>query len=171
MPQRQKTPPVETQDLPDISAADQEFARLIAIGKCSLSDAYRQTRDASNAQAKTVWAEASRLRSSPKVGAWVDAFRVAGLGAAGYTIEQHVSELQRLKGLSVASGNMGAAVQCEQTIGKAAGLHVERIQEVPSDPVDALRQIAKDQPDIAASLAAQAGIALDDVMPSKRTLN
>jgi hypothetical protein len=171
MPQQKKTAPIEATDLPDISEADQEFARLVALGKMSLTDAFRQTRDCSAWQATSIHAQASRHRSNPKIQAWIDAFRTAGVGAAGYTFEQHVAELQRLKSLSVNSGNMGAAVQCEQTIGKAAGLHIERVQEVPHDPVQALKDIAASQPEIAASLAQQAGIAVEDIIPSARTLN
>lgn len=162
MPQQKKTAPIEHAELPDLSEADQEFARLVALGKGTLSDAFRQTRDTSNYQPKTVWAEASRLRSSPKVGAWVDAFRAAGLGAAGYTLERHVAELERLKALSVKSGNMGAALGCEQTIGKASGLHVERYEDMTqrdNDPFDTLRNIARDLgDDIARQAAAKAGI-------------
>lgn len=158
MAQRKITTPTEAIDLPDISEADQEFARLVALGKTSLSDAYRQTHDCASWVANSVWCAASKLRSNTKVQQWIDAFRSAGLGASSVTFERHVAELERLKALSVASGNMGAAVQCEQTIGKAAGLHIDRIQEVPMDATQTLKDIAQHQPDLAAALAQQHGI-------------
>ena len=171
MPQRQKTAPVDAPSLPDISEQDQEFARLVAIGKGTLSDAYRATHDCAHWQSNSVWAKASALRANGKIQIWIDAFRAAGLGASGYTLERHVAELERIKGLSLASGNLGAALGCEQTIGKAAGLHIERVQEVPIDPVQTLKDIAAHQPDVAASLAEQAGIPWADIDPSSRTLN
>ena len=159
MAQRQITKPIEEPELPDLSEADQEFARLIALGKGSLTDAYRATHDCASWQQASIWAQASRHRSNPKVQAWIDAFRSAGVGASGVTYERHVAELERLKKLSIASGNMGAAVTCEQTIGKAAGLHIDRVQEVPHDPVQTLKDIAQQHGDeFAAQLAAQAGI-------------
>lgn len=168
MPQRQKTAPVEAFDLPDISEADQEFARLIALGKGTIADAFRQTHDCQGWQNTSIWGQASRHKANPKIQAWINAFRAAGVGAAGYTFEQHVAELQRLKDLSVASGNMGAAVTCEQTIGKAAGLHVDQIRDLTNklDPADILRDIATTAPELAEHLAAQAGI---DITPRSTT--
>ena len=159
MPQRQKTAPIEATDLPDISAEDQEFARLVALGKMSLTDAYRATHDCAAWSSPSVHAQASRHRSNPKIQSWIDAFRTAGVGASSVTFERHVAELERLKALCVTSGNMGAAVQCETVIGKAAGLHVEQIRDVTNiDTVATLKEIAQTSPDLAAALAAQHGI-------------
>ena len=157
--QRQKTKPIEAASLPDLSEADQEFARLVAMGKTSLAEAYRQTHDCAAWQSNSIWARASALRASGKVQVWIDAFRTAGIGASAITFERHVSELERLKALCVQSGNMGAAVQAETVIGKAAGLHVEQIRDVTQhDTVQTLKEIAQASPELAAALAAQHGI-------------
>jgi hypothetical protein len=170
MPQQQRTKPIDAAELPDLEPRDQEFVRLVAIGK-SASDAFRATRDCGDWLPQSVWAAASRLRSDDKVQAWLDAAKLAGLASCAVTYEGHLQELDRLKALCIKSGNMGAAVACEQTRGKAAGLHIDRVQEVPLDPVQTLKDIARDQPEIAASLAAQAGIPWADIDDSKRTLN
>lgn len=173
MPQRLKTKPASetAAELPDITPAQAEFVRNILAGKTA-TDAYRTAFDVGDWLPSSIWCEASKLRNSPKVQQWIEASKIAGLGSTAVTYERHINELERLKALSIASGNMGAAVQCEQTIGKAAGLHVEQIRDVTkTDPVDMLRDIARDRPDIAASLAKDIGIPIEDVLPSTRTLN
>ena len=67
-------------------------------------------------------------------------------------------QLDRLKHLALEAGNHGAAIQAEQTRGKVAGHHIDRVMEIPADPVETLREIARTQPDVAASLAAAHGI-------------
>jgi hypothetical protein len=149
--------PINAPDLPELPACDQQFVHLIVTG-ASAAEAFRMTRDVAHWTPASVWAEASRLRNAPKIVSWIASAMKAGMASTKITIERHVRELERLKELSVASGNMGAAVQCEQTIGKAAGLHIDRVQEVPLDPVQTLKDIAQTQPDLAAQLAAAAGI-------------
>lgn len=173
MPQNLKTKPLPAVDadaLPELSLQQQKFVEGVVSGM-SASDAYRAAYDCRDWLPSSVWCAASKLRSDAKVAQWVAAAQMAGTSNVTVTYERHIRELERLKQLSIASGNMGAAVQCEQTIGKAAGLHVERIQEIPHDPVQALKDIATTQPEIAASLAQQAGIAVEDIIPSARTLN
>jgi hypothetical protein len=69
-----------------------------------------------------------------------------------------MAQLERIREAAMESGNIGAAVAAEQTRGKVAGHHVERIMEIPAEPADTLRTIAQHQPELAAQLAAQAGI-------------
>lgn len=157
MPQRKITDPQDVPELPDITPQQREFVRHIVTGK-SASDAYRLAYDCSGSAPSTVWCEASKLRSNPNVAQWIDAAKIAGLGSVAVSFESHIRELERLKALCVRSGNMGAAVQCEQTIGKAAGLHVERVMDVTHDPVQTLKDIAEHQPELAAELAAANGI-------------
>ncbi len=49
-----------------------------------------------------------------------------------YTLEQHVAELMRLKGLSLKDKQHSSAIKCEELIGKVMGLYVER-KEVALD--------------------------------------
>lgn len=166
MPQRKLTPAIDATDLPDLTAQQMAFVEGILAGKTA-TEAYRRAYDCSTMQSSTIWANASRLRAESNVSAWIDASKIAGLGSTVITYERHISELERLKVLCEKSGNMGAALGCEQTIGKAAGLHIDRVQEVPLDPAQTLREIAKDQPDLAAQLAQQHGIPWTDAAATK----
>ena len=157
MPRRKITEQPEAKDLPELTAQQMDFVQGILAGKTA-SDAYRAAYDCTNSTKNTVWCEASKLRGHPSVAQWIDAAKVNGMANCTVTYESHIRELERLKALSINSGNMGAAVQCEQTIGKAAGLHIERTQEVPIDAVQTLKDIAQHQPELAASMAAQHGI-------------
>ncbi|HET7156087.1 MAG TPA: hypothetical protein VFI87_12045 [Hyphomicrobiaceae bacterium] len=170
MPQRKKTSPTTAAELPDLTGQQHEFVRHICSGKTA-TDAYRLAYDCSSMAQTTIWAAASRLRSDCNVAAWIDAAKIAGLADHSVTYQGHLEELDRLKALCIKSGNLGAAVVCEQTRGKVGGLHIERVQEVPIDPVQTLKDIAAHQPDVAASLAEQAGIPWADIDPSSRTLN
>lgn len=148
-------------DLPDLTAQQQMFVEGILSGKTA-SDAYRAAYNTESMAARTVWAEASRLRSNPAVAAWITAARIAGLGSAVVTYESHVRELERIKEIALESGNIGAAVQAEQIRGKAAGLHVDQVRDITDrhDPAQTLREIAVHSPELAASLAAVHGIEL-----------
>jgi hypothetical protein len=158
MARRQITTTIDPTELPDLTPQQAEFVRHVVSGKTA-TDAYKAAYDCGGSLPRTIWAEASRLRNDPDIAAWIDAAKIAGLGSTAVTYERHINELERLKALCIKSGNMGAAVQCEQTIGKAAGLHVDKIMDVtPADPVQTLKDIAQHQPDLAAALAAQAGI-------------
>jgi phage terminase small subunit len=162
MPRRQRTKPVEldASELPELTPNQMEFVRLLLAGKSS-SDAYRGAYTTENMQQNTIWAAASRLRSDAKIDAWLVAGRTAHLGTAVLTKEMHLQELERLRELAMKSGNYGAAVAAEQTRGKVAGHHIERIQEVPADPVETLRTLYREgAKDAAIAMAEQHGIPL-----------
>jgi phage terminase small subunit len=158
MPRRQITDStIDAGELPDLTPQQQEFVRAILEGKTA-SDAYRAAYDTSNWANKSIWVEASRLANHPGVVLWLAAARKACLGSAVVTLDDHQRQLARLREIALASGNLGAAVAAEQTRGKVAGHHVERVMEVPADPVETLKQIGKTQPDLAAQLATLHGI-------------
>ena len=161
MPRRKITAPTmdlsAAEALPDLTPQQQEFVRQLLAGKTG-ADAYRAAYDTSNMLTNTVIAAASRLRSDANVSAWLAAGRKAHLGTAVLTRDAHMAELERLRELALESGNIGAAVAAEQTRGKVAGHHVERVMELPADPADTLKTIAEHQPDLAAQLAAAHGI-------------
>ncbi len=148
-------------ELPEITGQQLNFVRGVLEGK-SASDAYRVAYDCSESKPETIWASASRLRSDPKVSAWLDASRIAELGQAGVTLDQHIKRLDALKAIAVKTGNVGAAVQAEQLIGKAMGHYVERFEDVTkTDPSEVLKELAKIAPDAARALANEHGIQLD----------
>jgi hypothetical protein len=163
MAQRKKTEPIKNQfsDLPELTAKQMNFVKGLLEGKTA-SDAYRAAYDCSEMQPATIWAAASRLRSDDKVSAWLDASRIAELGSSTITLEQHIRRLDALKTIAVGTGNVGAAVQAEQLIGKAMGHYVEKFEDVTrSDPLAALEELARIAPDAAKALAQEHNISLD----------
>lgn len=151
------------EELPDLTAQQQKFVQGILEGKTA-SDAYRAAYDCSEMLTRTVWAEASRLNANHAVTAWLSAARIAGLGTAVVTFESHIRELDRLKQIAIASGNIGAAVQAEQIRGKAAGHHVDQIRDVTErhDPVQTVYDLAKLTGVDPHIIASQHGVALPD---------
>jgi hypothetical protein len=145
------------ESLPDLTPKQLAFVQGILAGK-SASDAYRAAYQCDRMSHATVWAEASRLRNDRNVTAWLAAARTAHLGNARVTLEQHVARLDELKQHALATGNVGAAVQAEQLIGKALGHYVERYADVSPDPMASLKEIAETSPELAEALAKQHGI-------------
>lgn len=161
MTQRKKTEPDQdySADLPDLNERQSKFVEAVLRGMNS-TEAYRTAYDTDGMAPNTIWSAASRLRSDAKVSLWISAARKNGLGTASLTLDSHLQELERLKAIAIETGNVGAAVQAEQLRGKAAGHYVEKHQDVSNitDPVQTLREIAKESPELAASLASQHGI-------------
>lgn len=160
MPQRQRTAPIDARELPALTEQQQEFVRQRLAGKTA-TDAYKASYSTADMLPRTVWAEASRLNTHPDITAWLSAARQAHLGTAVLTREGHMNELERLREIAIASGNVGAAVQAEQLRGKVAGHQVDRVADVTADldPFDALRAIARDMgEDVAKQAAAKSGL-------------
>lgn len=160
MPRRKITEPADlaaAEGLPDLTPQQSEFVRHVLAGK-GVGESYRLAYDCSNMLPNSVWVAASRLHSDAKIKLWLSAARQACLGSAVLTREQHMAQLERIREAAMASGNIGAAVAAEQTRGKVAGHHIDRVMEVPADVTDTLKTIAEHQPELAATLAAAHGI-------------
>lgn len=152
--QRKKTAPQEVPDeLPELTDQQYEFVRGILAGKTA-SDAYRAAYDASKMLPNSIWCEASKLRHDPNVAQWLAAARKAHLGHAKITLDQHVQRLDELKQIAIETGNVGAAVQAEQLIGKATGHYVERLDLNVNNPDDLLSQIREIAPELAERIEA-----------------
>lgn len=158
MPRRKITAAIDSAaELPDLTPQQQEFVRHLLAGKTA-SDAYRAAYSTENMKPNSIWREASLLASNKNVAQWLSASRQACLGTGVLTRDAHMAQLERLREVAMQTGNIGAAVAAEQTRGKVAGHHIERIQEVPAEPMDTLKEIARHQPDLAASIAREHGI-------------
>jgi|ERR1041385_1428478 hypothetical protein len=168
--QNKKTLPqnIDLADLPDLTEQQKNFVFLILQGK-SASDAYRGAYDCTNSQDRTIWCEASKLKHHPGVSQWLSAARQAELGNAKITLDQHIKRLDRLQELCIGNGNLGAAVQAEQLIGKASGHYKETVDfTLKDDPHQALKELAALSPSIAKELAAQYGIEWPDNEPQAK---
>jgi hypothetical protein len=156
-PDDQSPDAVDAAELPDLTDQQMAFVQGILAGK-SGADAYRAAYQCDRMSQRTIHAEASRLRNNRHVAAWLAAGRKAHLGKAGITLDEHIKRLDELIQIALDSGNVGAAVQAEQLIGKALGHYVERYADVTADPVKTLAEIAETSPELAAALARQHGI-------------
>lgn len=134
----------------------------------SLSDAYRAAYDCAKMSSPAIWCEASKLRSDQKVALWLDAVLTEVKNAHICTREDHMQELARIKAISIRTGNLGAAAQCEQLRGKVAGHYVEQFADVSdSDPIATLNQLAEHDPKLAQNLATAYGITWAPVAKGK----
>lgn len=155
---RRKITEVEQSDeLPDLTAQQMRFVELLLSGK-NASEAYRSSHDCSQTQAASVWALASRLRSDVKVQSWLSAARKAEIAHSNITLNQHIQRLEALKQRCEDNGNFGAAVQCEQLIGKAMGHYTEKLDVTVTDIADELRELAKVSPELAKAYADEKGV-------------
>jgi hypothetical protein len=133
----------DASELPELTPQQMGFVEGLLAGKTA-TDAYRTAYDCSNSGKNSVWVDASRLKSNPKVALWLDAAKATGFGRVSCTFEDHMRELERLRGIAERSGNIGAAVQAEQLRGKVAGHYVDRIEDVTKthDPAETINEIA-----------------------------
>lgn len=161
MAQNLKTAGEQEEDLdslPSLTDKQSKFVTAILAGK-SGADAVRELTDTSTWLPESIWSEATKLRNNPSVRLWLRAARKSNMGAKTLTLDNHLRELERLKEIAVETGNVGAAVKAEESRGRAAGLYVEKHQDVTEhNPERTLREIAEHDPTLAESLARQHGI-------------
>lgn len=142
------------EELPALTAQQMHFVELILTGK-SASDAYRASYDCSNSADRTIWARASELRNHSGVAVWLSAARKAGLDRAKITLEDHLSELARLREIALEKGNVGAAVLAETNRGKASNHYTENVRVEQVNPDNVLDEIRKLNPALADQLASE----------------
>ncbi|MGI9504286.1 MAG: hypothetical protein ACR2RE_14660 [Geminicoccaceae bacterium] len=102
---------------------DQQYGFVLHLmdGK-NATAAYRNNYDCAESSDRTVWAEASKLRSNPKVAQWIEAIQRDRLSKGSVTLDSHLADLAVLRDLSIAKGAMGAAARCEELRGVRAGI-------------------------------------------------
>lgn len=92
------------------------------------AQAYRLAYDVENNKDETIWANASRLMDNNKVIARIEELRTPVAEKAQLTLSQHLKDLLDLRDKSATAEKYSAAVQAETVRGKAAGLHVEKLE-------------------------------------------
>lgn len=151
-------------ELPELTEQQRNFVFAILQGN-SASDAYRIAYDCQNSKPTTIWVEASRTKNLPSVALWLAAARKAYEGKASCTLEQHKSELVRLRELAIEKGNLGAAIQAENFRGRVEGHYTDRLTVTEGDPLEFIKQIARINPTIAQQLAEREGLPTDGLKP------
>lgn len=149
--------------LPDLTHKQMAFVHGILQGKTA-SDAYRAAYDCQGSSDQVIWNEASALRASPTIQAWLTHLRMHALDTGAMTIEGHISELTRLREAAISEGQISAAVQAEVHKGKVLGMYEERLRLMnktgDSELIQALRAHLGEQ--AAALIATQLGLAGSD---------
>jgi len=163
MPRRRKTtPPTVEFTLPtrqqfvealaQLTEKQRDFVVAVLDGK-SLTQAYRECYDVREPIAKHHWTEASKLAADPKVALAIDRGVLIGVGSAIATLDDHTTQLRRLREVGLATGNVGAAVQAEQIRGKASGLLRDQVDiNARVGDSDLITAISNGDPELAAKL-------------------
>ncbi len=112
-------------NLPALTAKQMAFVQGMAEG---LDDnkAYSAAYDTTNWGMNSIYVQASKLKSHPKICLWLDALKENSRIAALCTREGHLGELERVKELAIAKDQLSVAARCEELKGKVSGHYVER---------------------------------------------
>lgn len=106
----------------------QENFCLAYIETGNASEAYRRAYTATGMSAATVNRKAKELMDNGKISARIENLRKPAAKAAQFTLEQHLSDLKRLRDKAEQDGKYGPAIQAEIARGKAAGHYTEKIE-------------------------------------------
>ena len=158
--QNQKTKPVDTDELPLLNAEEEKLVELVATGKLTQAEAYQTAYDAHGYSPESLRVRACRKIAEPQIQAHLRALRAVGLANAAITIEQRIRDEQAFAQRAEDAGNYGAAGGAQDRLNKLLGLYVEKHADVTThDPLETIREIAKESPQYAAELALAHGIA------------
>ncbi len=116
---------IDQTNLPTLTPKQMAFVQGLASG---LDDnkAYSHAYDTSNWAMNSIYAQASKMRTHPKIILWLDALKQNGHVAALCTVEAHLGELEKIKSKAIAKDQLSVAARCEELKGKVNGHYVER---------------------------------------------
>jgi hypothetical protein len=131
-------------DLPELTDKQEKFVQGLLAGLKTV-DAYRAAYDCSGMSSNSVWREASVMSRHSKIAQWLAAAREACMGAGTVSLEGHLQQLERIREIALASGNIGAAVAAEQSRGKVTGHYIDQVRDVTAahDSAATIRQLAE----------------------------
>lgn len=110
----------------DLTNKQEEFAQEIVKGSTQ-ADAYRAAYDAGSMKDETIWSNASRLIDNSKVKARIQELRQPSIDKVQLTLESHLTDLLKLRNMAAKDEKWSAAIQAETIRGKAAGLHIDKV--------------------------------------------
>lgn len=126
-----------------LTPKQEAFAQAIVTGM-NQSDAYRAAyKVREGTKPETVNQAASRIMADSNVTARVEELREPVAKKAQITLESHLEDLQRLRNMAVKANQMSAAISAEVARGKAAGVHIEKSEQLVT--VRKLEPIADDE--------------------------
>lgn len=106
----------------------QEAFCLIYIEIGNASEAYRKSYNSANMADATINRKAKELLDNGKIAARIEAIRSKAAEAVGLTLQQHLTDLKRLRDMAESSEKYGPAIQAEIARGKASGLYVDKVE-------------------------------------------
>ena len=110
-----------------LTPKQEKFAQGIAKG-LNLSDAYRESYDASGMNPVTINTKACLMSKREQIRARVDELREPAIKNIGITLESHLNDLLMLRGLASEDKQFSAAISAEVARGKAAGIVIDKTQ-------------------------------------------
>jgi phage terminase small subunit len=110
----------------ELTPKQEDFAQQIVKGSTQ-ADAYRTAYNASSMKDETIWSNASRLIDNSKVKARIKELRQPAVDKVNLTLESHLTDLLKLRNMAAKDEKWSAAIQAETVRGKAAGLHIDKI--------------------------------------------
>ena len=130
-------------DTDRLTAKQEAFAQQVA-GGAILSDAYRECYAAENMADRTVWTEACRLASNPKVATRIKAIqtdRESDQRMVRLRREEYV--LKRLQQEAEQAETDGARVRSLELLGKSVGLFTDKV-EIEQDGDKSAAELERD---------------------------
>lgn len=112
-----------------LTPKQEAFAMAVASGK-SQADAYRAAYNADKMKPPTVQKRASELMADGEVAGRVAELRKPVADKAQITLESHLRDLMMLRNMAVKEKQISAAITAEVARGKAAGVHVEKSEQM-----------------------------------------
>ena len=146
------------EELPELSRQETEFV-VHFIETDNATAAYRHAYGAEGYSGPALNVQASRKRNSAKIDLWIQVLRRTAGERAACTLEAHVGQLERIREIALATGNIGAAGNAEIARGKACGLYAGKGENAGTqgrgmDMGSMLKLIETTNPVLAAKMAA-----------------
>ncbi len=109
------------------------FASSVADGQPS-SDAYRLAYDADRMGPPSIWSEASRLASNPKVAARIEQLRAEKDQLRRMLVLDHEEAiLAQLQHEALTAKTDSARIRALELLGRHAGMFAERVEVIPAE--------------------------------------
>ena len=110
----------------ELTTKQESFAQAIVKGS-NQADAYRLAYCAEKMKDETIWSNASRFIIDRRVQARIKKLRQPSVNKVSLTLDKHLNDLLILREKAANDEKWSSAIQAETVRGKAAGLHVEKI--------------------------------------------
>lgn len=110
-----------------LTQKQEEFCQAVVSGM-TMSEAYRSVYNTKNMTTPSVNSSAYELMRNPRITSRITSMRAPMLVGASLTLEEHLSELNRLKNIALDANKPEAAIRAEELRGKASGHYVTKIE-------------------------------------------